>query len=129
MFQSNCIKTNSKNDITITIIQLWFKIIFKNKNTVNRNTVKISYSCMRKMNSIISAHNRSTLNPPKTSHGCNCRENTNYPLQIQCFTPNIVYQSDVSKNVDKEKRVHLGVSETLFKERYSNHVRNSKHER
>ena len=57
----------------------------------NKNTVKISYSCMRNMNSIISAHNRSILNPPKTSYGCNCRDDTNCPLQNQCLTPNIVY--------------------------------------
>ena len=57
----------------------------------NKNTVKISYSCMCNMNSIISAHNRSILNPPKTSYGCNCRDDTNCPLQNQCLTPNIVY--------------------------------------
>ena len=57
----------------------------------NKNTVKISYSCMRNMNSIISAHNRSILNPPKTNCGCNCRDDTNFPLENQCLTPNIVY--------------------------------------
>ena len=29
------------------------------------------YNCMRSMSSVISAHNCSTLNPPKTSFGCN----------------------------------------------------------
>ena len=56
----------------------------------NKSTVKISYNCMRNINSIISAHNRSVLNPPKTNYGCNCRDNTNCPLQNQCLTPNIV---------------------------------------
>ena len=84
---------------------------------------------MRDMNSIISAHNRSILNPPKTNYGCNCRDNTNCPLQNQCLTPNIFYQADVSNNLDNEKKVYLGVSETPFKERFSNHVRDSKHER
>ena len=68
------------------------------------------------MNSIISAHNRSILNPPKTNYGRNCRDNTNCPLQNQCLTPNIVYQADVSNNLDNEKKVYLGVSETPFKE-------------
>ena len=31
--------------------------------------------------------------------------------------------------MDNEKRVYLGVSETPFKERYDNHVRDRKHER
>ena len=35
--------------------------------------------------------------------------------------------ADVSKNVDNEKKVYLGLPETPFK-RYSNHVRYSKHE-
>ena len=54
--------------------------------TFNKNTVKISYSCMRNMNSIISAHNLVILNPPKTKYGCNFRDNANCPLQSQCFT-------------------------------------------
>ena len=46
----------------------------------NKNTVKTSYSCMRNMNSIISPHNPSILNPTKTHYGCNCRDNTNCPF-------------------------------------------------
>ena len=83
---------------------------------------------MCNMNSIISEHNRSILNPPKMNYGYNCRDNTNWPLQNQCLTPNIVYQADVSNNLDNEKWVYLGVSETPFKERFSNHIRDSKHE-
>ena len=45
--------------------------------TFNKNTVKISYSCMCNTNSIIYAHNHSILNPPKTNYGCNCRDNSN----------------------------------------------------
>ena len=39
----------------------------------NRNTVKISYSCMKNIGSIISAHNRNVLKPIVRSYGCNCR--------------------------------------------------------
>ena len=84
---------------------------------------------MRNMSSIIFAHNRTILNPPKNNYGCNCRGNTNCLLQNHCLTPNIIYQANVSDNGDNEKRVYLGVSETPFKVRYSNHVRGSKHER
>ena len=44
-------------------------------------------------------------------------------LQNKCLTPNIVYQSDITNNVDDERRVYLGLSETPFKNRYHNHVR------
>ena len=50
-------------------------------------------------------------------------------MQGQCLTPNIIYQADVSNNVDNEKKVYLGVSETLFKERLGNDIRDGKHER
>ena len=49
-------------------------------------------------------------------------------MQNQCLTLDTDYQADVSNNVDNERRAYLGVSETLFKERYSNHARESKHE-
>ena len=41
----------------------------------NKNMVKTSYSYIHNMSSIISAHNRSILNPPKTNYGRNCRDN------------------------------------------------------
>ena len=84
---------------------------------------------MRNMNSIISAYNLSIRNPLKTNDGCNCRHNTNCPLQNQCLTLNVVYQADVSNNLDNENRVYLALSETLFTKRHGNHVRDSKYER
>ena len=78
---------------------------------------------MRSMSSIISAHSRYTLNPPKTSFGCNCRNRFLCLLQNKCLTPNIVYQADITSNVDDERGVYLGLSETPFKGRYHNHVR------
>ena len=59
----------------------------------NKKSVKISYICMRSMSSIISAHNCSILNPPKTSCGCNCRNRSMCTLQNKCLTSNIVYQT------------------------------------
>ena len=80
------------------------------------------------MSSIISAHNRSILNPPKTSFGCNCRTRNMCPLQNKCLTPNIVYQADITNNVDDERRVYLDLSETPFKDKYHNHLRDFNNE-
>ena len=74
----------------------------------NKKSVKISYSCMRSMGSIVSAHNSSTLNPPKTSFGCNCQNRSMCPLQSICLTPNILYQASITSNADDERRVYLG---------------------
>ena len=60
---------------------------------------------MRNMNSILCAHNRSILNPSKTNYGCNCRDNTNCPLQNQFLTPIVVYQADASNSADNEKSI------------------------
>ena len=80
----------------------------------NKNSVKISYSCMRSIISIISAHTCSILNPPKTNFGCNFRNRSMCPFQNKCFTPNIVYEAGIIDNVD-ERRVYLGLSENLLK--------------
>ena len=39
----------------------------------NNNTIKISYICMRKINSIIASHNKSILRLKAEEYGCNCR--------------------------------------------------------
>ena len=44
------------------------------------------------------------------------------------LTPNIVNQADITNNVENERRVDLGLSETPFKDRYRNHVRDFKNE-
>ena len=83
---------------------------------------------MRSMNSVISEHNCSTLSPPKTSFGCNCRNRSMCPLQNKCLTPNIVYLAEITNNVDDERRVYLGLSGPLFKDRICNHVRDFNNE-
>ena len=45
----------------------------KKHKMFNRNTVQISYSCIKNIGSIISAHNRNVLKPTVRSYGCNCR--------------------------------------------------------
>jgi hypothetical protein len=50
----------------------------------NKNTVKISYSCMRNIGSIISSHNKNILNPKPKSFGCNCRIKAECPLNGAC---------------------------------------------
>ena len=83
---------------------------------------------MHNMSSIISAHNRSILNPPKTSFACSCRNRSMSSLQNKCVTPNIVYQADITNNVDDERRVYLVLSEAPFKETYRNYVKDFNNE-
>ena len=81
--------------------------------------LKVSYSCMGNVASILSAHNRNILYPKKSEFGCNCRSMTDCSLDNKCLTLKIVYQADVWNDTNDEK-FYLGVSETPFKERFRN---------
>ena len=94
----------------------------------NKNTVKVSYSSIGNISSIISAHKNNILKPvSNTKYGCNCRSKESCPLQNKCLTPKIVYRADVKNLINDEKKFYLGVTETPFKERFGNHTRDFKH--
>ena len=95
---------------------------------LNRNTVKISYCCMRNMESVTSSRNKQILNPTKENFGCNCRVWNECPLDNNCLTPNIVYGAKVSNKTNNECKRYIGASETLFKKRFKNRSRDFKHE-
>ena len=50
---------------------------------------------MRSMSSVISAHNCSTLNPPKTSFGCNCQKRS---MSVAKQMPHTKYRLPVRHN-------------------------------
>ena len=96
-------------------------------NIFNKNTLKVSYSCIGDIASVLSAHNKNILYPKKSEFGCNCRSKTDCPLDNKCLTPKIVYQADVRDDTNDEKKCYLGVSETPFKERFRNHKKEFAH--
>ena len=89
----------------------------------NRNTVKISYSCLRNSSSIISSHNCNILSPKQQSFGCNCRVKNECPLNGECQTPSVIYRADVVKNSNDKEKIYFGLTDTTFKERCRNHNR------
>ena len=50
-------------------------------------------------------------------------------MQNQCLTPKVIHEATVVNNTDDEKRVYFGASDTIFKQRYHNHIRDCNHER
>ena len=95
----------------------------------NRNSVKVSYCCMKNVGSIISSHNQGILHPPSNNYGCNCEDTNTCPLDGKCLTPEIVYKANVSNNIDNDKRFYIGMTNPPFKERSRNHNRDFNHER
>ena len=104
----------------------------------NRHTLKLSYSCMPNIKTIISSHNKKLLsdydqwqNLTQTlDKECNCRKKDQCPLEGKCLRPNVVYQATVKTETSTDSYVGLA---TNFKERYRNHTasfrhRNKRHE-
>ena len=89
----------------------------------NRNTLKVSYSCMNNMDQIIKAHNNKITSPSETpDNPCNCKNKQSCPLNGACQATNIVYKAEVIDNKDPtNKKTYIGISQPTFKERLSNH--------
>ena len=76
----------------LNLIKNYFSKTNKLHKIFNRNPVKMSYSCMSNMSSILSSHDLNEINPHKTqTYGCNCRIKESCKLQNQCLTPKVIY--------------------------------------
>ena len=105
---------NIKTNIGKTFLNLIKKHFLKTNKLheiFNKNTVKISYSCMNNISSVISGHNK------------NCWIREDCPLENQCLTPNIIYISDDHCEANENYKFYFGVAQTPFKERFRNHSR------
>ena len=68
----------------------------------NKNTIKVSYSCLPNMEKIISSHNKKILrehqvNTLRTNApNCNCRKGVqSCPLRGECLSKSIIYRAEV----------------------------------
>ena len=100
----------------------------------NRNTLKISYSCMPNMRNIIEAHNKKLLNNNQGSKDndtpkqmCNCRDKSNCPMEGKCLEKNIIYQATVTRTDNNNNETYIGLCSTTFKQRYANHKTSIEH--
>ena len=87
----------------------------------NKNTIKLSYSCMDNMNNIIKAHNNKMTNtkPSQENDRCNCRKKEECPLPGKCTTKNIIYEAKVSTS--DNNKTYIGLTANTFKTRYASH--------
>ena len=82
----------------------------------NRNNVKVSYSYMPNMASIVKRHNKRILNQyvsATPSDGCYCRVKRECPPNGSCLQSSIAYQVSVNKSA--EKKIYIGMTEHTFK--------------
>lgn len=96
----------------------------------NRNTIKLSYSCMPNIKTTITNHNKSELSKSQQSNdhkNCNCRNPNACPMDGNCNDENIIYQAEITTPTTKE--TYIGLCDTPFKLRYRNHMCSFKNER
>ena len=94
----------------------------------NKNTIKISYSCTKNMNKIITGHNKKVLSKTSTNtNECNCRIKQDCPLPGKCRQKSVIYKCTVSVP-EKPDKVYIGLTEAEFKTRYASHKSNCKNE-
>ena len=112
--------------IFLKLIDKHFPRNHKYHKIFNRNTVKVSYSCVDNMESIVKQHNKKILrsDQPEETLPCNCEHPENCPLEGNCRTTNTTY-SAVVKHRDRRdrnvKKTYIGVSEPEFKTRHRVH--------
>jgi 23S rRNA G2445 N2-methylase RlmL len=69
----------------------------------NRSTIKLSYSCMPNMESVIAGHNKRLLKKSETNQeqdsgarDCNCRGGVNScPMAGSCLNKSLIYKAEV----------------------------------
>ena len=87
-----------KTNVGRTFLHLNFRNIFARNSTIQkifcRNTIKISYSCLRNI-STISSHNCNILSPKQQSFGCKCGVKNEYLLNGECQTSSVIDRVDV----------------------------------
>ena len=108
----------------------------------NKNNLKISYSCMPTMKTIIDQQNRKllsitspspgestqplhTVRKKKTEKTCNCRNKDLCPLNQKCLQERVVYKATVQTSL--QSKSYIGSCATTFKTRYNNHKQSFKH--
>ena len=87
----------------------------------NKNTVKVSYSCMPNIKSIISSHNRKILKPANNlqqENPATCIRKETCPMEEKCLTENVIYEATITtpefdNTVKTVSYTHLRAHETL----------------
>ena len=119
--------------IFLNLIKRHFPKNSKFHKIFNKNTIKVSYSCMPNIKTIVSSHNQQIINPTNNKENqklCNCQIKVNCPMNNECMTTNIIYEATLtSPNKNNTTKKYVGLCETNFKKRYANHKQSFNYEK
>ena len=83
----------------LTLLDLHFPKNHIYYSIFNRNKIKVGYSCMQNIKSIINKQNMEVLNNTnEIEENCNCRNKNNCPLDEKYLTANIIYEAQITSN-------------------------------
>ena len=119
----------------LKLLEKHFPVHNKFRKIFNRNTIKVSYSCLQSVKSRVNQHNRKILKkvssetnnePAKT---CSCPRNNVCPLNNNCLEKNIQYSAELTSNLPNYgTKIYIGICSTTWKERLGNHKKSFNHE-
>ena len=119
-FSAN-VKTNV-GILFLSLIRTHFHKNHRYHKIFNMNTIKVSYSCVRNVASIIRGHNVSVLRKEKPpTRNCSCPPRTVCPLDNQCLEKNIVYEGTVTSVEGGTERDYVGLTSNEWKKRLAVH--------
>ena len=82
----------------------------------NRNTIKVSYSCINIVSQIIKQHNKNVPNKKENqTNPRNCRNKNECPLNENSKVQNVTYKCTVSATQTFKQSVYLGIAQGNWK--------------
>ena len=93
----------------------------------NRSKVKVSYSCMTNMETLIKSHNKNILKPQQREPdaGCNCQDPASCPLNGNCLVGSLTYSALVTAR--NREQMYYGSTGGQFKKRFYKHQSDFRH--
>ena len=114
----------------LDLIDKHFPIRHKFRKLFNRNNLKVSYSCMSNMKTIVNSHNKKILTEESRAETrtCNCPRNRECPLNGNCLSVNTIYNGKISSDLPNYgEKNYAGMSEPIWKLRLGNHTYSFNH--
>ena len=123
------------DNVDTNIGKRFFEIIDRNfppdhkfRPILNRNSLKLSYSCMPNIKTIIASHNKQVLSKSvdaSATKPCNCRVPADCPVGNMCQKSAVIYKATV-ESPPADKKEYVGLSEPPFKKRFYGHTHDMK---
>ena len=89
-------------------------------SVINRNTVKLRYSCLANMGTIIRNKNNKLLKGRQTQQDPSNCPPEECPVEERCETSNVIYQAILTTN-NQETHKYVGLTEGTFLDRFRKH--------